>query len=137
MNVGTVRAGLETRLATIAGLRTSAYVPDSVAPPMAIVGLPTSATYDLSMGNGTDSLEIPIIIVAGKMSDRKSQSLLDEFVSGSGAKSIRAAIQGDRTLGGACASARITSAGNYGTTNIAGIDYLTVEFECIIYGGNS
>ena len=50
------------------------------------------------------------------------------FSSGTGAQSIKAAIESDRTLGGAADSVRVTSAGNIGIYGYGEADYLGIEF---------
>lgn len=127
-NLKDIRDGLETRLATIAGLRAHDTIPDQINVPCAIVGAPETIQYDHTMGRGTDRYTIPVRVYAGRASERAGQDKIDGYLAGSGANSIKAAIEADRTLGGVAHSTRVTEARGYGTYPIAGVEYLGVEF---------
>jgi len=124
-----IRSGLSTRLATISGLSVYAYVPDSIEPPTAVVGVMSSVDYDSTMSRGSDSYEIPLYLYVSRVDAELSQDSLDEFLAGSGSSSIKQAIEGDSTLGGVVSSARVVEASNYGVYTINSIDYLGVEFS--------
>ena len=50
-SLSTLRTGLATRLGTISGLRTSAFMPDNPNPPIAVV-MPSSVSYDDTFHRG-------------------------------------------------------------------------------------
>jgi hypothetical protein len=58
---------------------------------------------------------------------------LDGFLSYEGATSIRAALEGDRTLGGAVANLLVESASNISTMEGNDTTYLMVDFRVIVY----
>ena len=118
-SLSSIRSGLSTRLATISGLSVYSYVPDSIEPPTAVVGVMSSV----------DSYEIPLYLYVSRVDAELSQDSLDEFLAGSGSSSIKQAIEGDSTLGGVVSSARVVEASNYGVYTINSIDYLGVEFS--------
>ena len=128
-SLSSIRSGLSTRLATISGLSVYSYVPDSIEPPTAVVGVMSSVDYDSTMSRGSDSYEIPLYLYVSRVDAELSQDSLDEFLAGSGSKSIKQAIEGDSTLGGVVSSARVVEASNYGVYTINSIDYLGVEFN--------
>jgi hypothetical protein len=128
-SLSSIRSGLSTRLATISGLSVYAYVPDSIEPPTAVVGVMSSVDYDSTMSRGSDSYEIPLYLYVSRVDAELSQDSLDEFLAGSGSSSIKQAIEGDSTLGGVVSSARVVEASNYGVYTINSIDYLGVEFS--------
>ena len=128
-SLSSIRSGLSTRLATISGLSVYSYVPDSIEPPTAVVGVMSSVDYDSTMSRGSDSYEIPLYLYVSRVDAELSQDSLDEFLAGSGSSSIKQAIEGDVTLGGVVSSARVVEASNYGVYTINSIDYLGVEFS--------
>lgn len=128
-SLSSIRSGLSTRLATISGLSVYSFVPDSIEPPTAVVGVMSSVDYDSTMSRGSDSYEIPLYLYVSRVDAELSQDSLDEFLAGSGSSSIKQAIEGDVTLGGVVSSARVVEASNYGVYTINSIDYLGVEFS--------
>ena len=128
-SLSSIRTGLSTRLATISGLSVYSYVPDSIEPPTAVVGVMSSVDYDSTMSRGSDMYEIPLYLYVSRVDAELSQDSLDEFLAGSVSSSIKQAIEGDTTLGGVVSSARVVEASNYGVYTINSIDYLGVEFS--------
>jgi len=124
-----IRSGLGTRLETISSLLVYDYVPDSIEPPCAIVGTLSSLEYDNTFSRGSDTYTIPIQLYVSRVDAEDSQDTLDGYLAGSGSSSIKFAIEGDTTLGGAVSSARVVEASNYGVYTINSIEYLGVEFE--------
>lgn len=127
-----VRAGLGTALDTITGLRVFDYVPDSLSPPAAVVE-PLEVDYDEAMNRGLDFYRAFILVIVGRMSDRSSQDRLDAYVTGSGASSVKAALETDRTLGGACSTLQVTSARPREVV-VSGVNMIAYRFEVSIYG---
>ena len=132
MTVSAIRTGLATRLATISGLRTSAYVPDDPNPPVAIV-IPQAVTFDSTFARAMDEYEFSILVLVGRVSDRMAQSNMDAYCNPSGASSIKAAVEGDKTLGGAAFDCRVTSIRNYAQTPVGDQMYLSAEFVVQVY----
>jgi hypothetical protein len=127
-DVSALRTGLATNLATIAGLRTAATVPDQINPPIAVV-MPTSITYDLAFArNGGDDYEFSVMVIVGRVDERMAQNKLDKFCSGTGAQSIKAAIESNSTLGGQAFDCRVTSLRSYNQVSVADVTYLAAEF---------
>lgn len=130
--IAQMRAGIATNLRTIAGLRTSDTVPDNPQPPVAIVS-PSAIQYDLTFQRGLDLYNFTVMIVVGRASQRQAQRALDAFCAGTGASSVKAAIESNRTLTGLVNDLRVTSMRNYGSTLIGETTYLAVEFELVVY----
>ena len=127
-----VRAGLGTALDTITGLRVFDYVPDSLSPPAAVVE-PLEVDYDEAMRRGLDFYRAFILVIVGRMSDRSSQDRLDAYVAGSGASSVKAALEADKSLGGACSTLQVTSARPREVV-VSGVNMIAYRFEVSIYG---
>lgn len=124
--------GLETRLATISGLRVFDHVPDSWATPCAFV-IPDTVEYWNAFAGGDATHNWTATVVVGRQSDRSSQRQLLEYMSYSGTKSIRAAIEGDRTLGGVVQSLLVDRADNVRMVSQGDQSYLAVDFAVRIH----
>jgi hypothetical protein len=131
MNVSTVRDGVKTRLQTITGLRAYDVIPDKVTPPCAIVGQ-LDFTFDIDNARGLDQATLDVYVIVQRLDARSGQNKLDEYL-GSGAKSIKSAIEGDRTLGGAANTLRVTSA-EAGTYIEGEITFLSYRYRLTIWG---
>lgn len=131
MNVSTVRDGLKTRLQTISGLRVYDIIPDKVTPPSAIVGQ-LDFTFDIDNARGLDQASCDIYVIVQRLDARSGQNKLDEYLS-SGSKSIKTAIEGDRTLGGAVNTLRVTSA-EAGTYIEGEVTFLSYRYRLTIWG---
>jgi hypothetical protein len=123
-----LRTGLATRLATISGLRSSAYIPDNPQPPVAVV-MPGRIQYDTAFGRGSDEYQFTIMLIVGRVADRASQTNLDAYCTSSGSTSVKAAVEGDRTLGGKALDCRVTEMTNQGSLAIGDVTYHTAEFN--------
>jgi hypothetical protein len=127
-----VRTGLATAIDAITGLRCFDYVPDSVSPPAAVIE-PLEITYGIAMQNGLDMYQAYILVIVGRMSERSAQDRLDAYVTSSGASSIKAKVESDPTLGGACSTLQVTDA-NPRTVTVSGVEMLAYRFGVEIYG---
>lgn len=131
MNVSTVRDGIKTRLQTITGLRAYDVIPDKVTPPCAIVGQ-LDFTFDIDNARGLDQASLDVYVIVQRLDARSGQNKLDEYL-GSGSKSIKTAIEGDRTLGGAVNTLRVTSA-EAGTYIEGEVTFLSYRYRLTIWG---
>jgi hypothetical protein len=127
-----VRDGLKTRLQTISGLRAYDLIPDTVTPPAAVVGQ-LDFTFDIDNARGLDQAQVDVLVIVQRFSERSGQDLLDAYLAGSGVGSIKAAIEGDRTLGGAVNTLRVTGA-EAGTYESQGIEFLSYRYRITIWG---
>jgi hypothetical protein len=127
-----IRTGIVTNLGTISGLRTSAYVPDEPKPPIAII-FPENVSFDTAFGRGLDTYAFTIQLIVSKISDRNAQSNLDGYCNPSGASSVKAAVESDKTLGGLVQDLRVTEARDYRAATINENTYLTVTFAVTVY----
>lgn len=131
MNVSSVRDGLKTRLQTISGLRVYDVIPDKVTPPCAIVGQ-LDFTFDIDNARGLDQASLDVYVIVQRFDARSGQNKLDEYL-GSGSSSIKSAIEGDRTLGGAVNTLRVTSA-EAGTYIEGEVTFLSYRYRLTIWG---
>ena len=115
--------GLETRLATIDGLRISEVSPGQVNPPQAIVGVPAIPEYRTTMGRGSYTVACTVIVLTSSTEDRVGQRMLAEFAAPTGARSIAAAIEGDRTLGGVASECWVSNFRSLGLDEVGVLRY--------------
>lgn len=127
-----MRTALASNLSGITGLRTAATMPDQPNPPVAIV-MPQSVSYDTSMARGLDTYEFVLLVIVGRVDERTAQNLLDGYCNPTGATSIKAAIESDRTLGGQANDLRVTDMRNYSSVPVGEITYLAAEFVVTVY----
>lgn len=123
-----IRNELKNNLSNISTLSVYGYVPDSIEPPTAVIGVMEGINYDASMQRGADRYEIPIFLYVSRVDAQDSQETLDGYLASSGATSVKAQVEIDKTLNGEAQSVRVISAGNYGVYSINNINYLGVEF---------
>lgn len=105
-----IREGLKTRLAAISGdYQVSAYVLAAPSPPcIYVAGGPIQ--YDLSMGRGVDDMTFTITALVQLTTDVGAQKKLDTLAAASGAGSLKATVEGDRTLGGVVDTLHVSEA---------------------------
>ena len=127
-----VRDGLKTRLQTISGLRVFDTIPENPQPPAAIVGQ-LDMNFDIDNARGLDLATVEVYLLVQRMDVRSGQDKLDAYLAGTGAGSVKAAIEGDKTLGGACSTLRVlsTESGQYES---AGIMLLSYRYRISIWG---
>lgn len=105
--VGDVRDGLVTNLSTIDGLNVAKWIGQSIQTPMAVVGWP-SVNYDDAYGRGLDSWTVPVQVFVGLADNKSAVERLESYMDGSGATSVKAAIEASPTLAGACDDVRVS-----------------------------
>lgn len=133
LDLNAVMDAIGARLVGVTGLRVYDYTADASSPPAAIVSLPRLVEYDAVAGRGADRLVIPVTILVGRVSDRAARDQLGGYLSGTGAASIKTAIEGgDPPLGGAAHTVRVTEA-TVDVVTIQAIDYLGASFDVEVY----
>lgn len=130
IDLNAIMDALGVRLATISGLRVSDHVPETVAVPAAIVGYPEEVTYDETYGGGADSCIVPVTVLVGKVTARVSRDELAVYLARAGAKSIRAAINGN--LGGTVHDARVAKA-RIEAVSFNGVEFLGATFRVEVF----
>lgn len=132
-----VMKGIEERLATIPDLRTSAYVADQINPPQAVVAVPPIDNYRMSFGRGTFSIRPQIYVFVSAALDRVGQQALAEFANPAGSRSIAAAIEADRTLGGVVQECVVESFRPLGFEEVGQLGYYGGVFEIRVIGSGT
>ena len=104
-------------------------IPDDIYVPAAVVGMPTRVSYDFTFRNAVTRFTFPVRVIVGRTTERESQDRLDDFASADGPSSLRAAIDGDPTLGAVAHTTRVVEARDFGVYEVAGVSYIGMELE--------
>ena len=130
--VSEVSEALRTALRAIPGLRVVEYIPDSLNPPMATVGVDT-VNYHGAFGGGNPTYLFTVSVVVARASERIAQKRLDDLLSYDGTLSVRAAIEADTSLCDTVQTCQVTSGGNITSLNVNDVIYLAVDFSVEVY----
>ena len=98
MNLSVVRESMRDALGGIRGLSVSIFQTPQVLPPHAVIRL-SSGSYDRTMGRGLDELAATVIVYVSRAMDDTALEQLDQFITGTGPKSIKAAIESATGVG--------------------------------------
>lgn len=132
MNVVDVMDEIATVLeARIPGLRAPGYPVAAPVPPVAVFGWPEEITFDETYRRGSDKLTLPVLVIAGPLEARSNFLLLGEYLSGSGPKSIKRAIESGTY--GMCDSVTVARARTE-DVKVSGRDQFAAVFDVDIVG---
>lgn len=131
MAIAEIRAGLAANIATIPALRVATEIPDNPSPPIAIISL-NSVSYDLDFARGMTLYNFTVMLVVGRVAERDAQRKLDAY-AGNGARSIKTAVESDRTLGGSAFDVRLSEMSTLGAYNLGEQVYLAADFAVQVY----
>lgn len=131
--ISETRVAIAKALGAIDGLRVSATVPDNPNAPEAWVE-PNSINYDQSFGRGLDEYDYDVTVVVQRLNDvRTGQNLIDAYADPRSVKSVKRAIELDRTLGGLVQDCRVTGLTSYGQASFGDATYLAAVFAVKVY----
>jgi len=133
MDVGAVNLGIATAASEITGLNCYGVKPDSIVEP-AFYPRRTDIHYDESMGRGQDRIAGTWHLLVSRSDDEAGQAVMNSFLKGAGASSLKAAIQADRTLGGACVTLRVVKAEAHRMITVGETEYYGAEISIDVYG---
>lgn len=107
-----IRMGLRNNLwSNLGTVNMTGYLLTPPTPPCFEIDFPPdSFVYDFSSGRGGDELDIIVRGIVGLGEPDDGQVQLDSWLAGSGTTSVKAAIEDDKTLGGAVEDLRVTQA---------------------------
>jgi len=128
--ISQVRAGIRTRLLTIAAFDGKVYekMRGDITPPAAIV-LPAPGTFLVyRTSTGSDDLQLNVRVFASHAHEDTGQDVLDAFIDRTGASSVYAAIDADPTLGGIVDYAVVTGATDYGSLTVGALELFGCDF---------
>lgn len=132
IKISKVREALGKNIETISGIRVYDTIPDVVVPPCAVVGQ-LDFTFDVNNARGLDQASVDIFVIVQRISERAGQDKLDELLAGTGSKSIKTALESDRTLGGLVDTLRVISAES-GTYQTGDQTFLSYRYNLTVWG---
>ena len=137
LNIGPIRDALKANLLTVVSptgtnLRVYDTIPDVVVPPCAIVGQ-LDFIFDIDNARGLDQASVDIFVLVQRFSERTAQDKLDMLLAGTGPKSIKTALESDRSLGGLVDTLRVISADS-GTYQSGESTFLSYRYNLTIWG---
>jgi hypothetical protein len=103
-----IRAGLAANLSVLPDIQVSPYLLANPTPPVVCV-IPGETTWDYTYGRGYDQLTMRVQLFVSLNLDVASQQTLDKYQAGSGALSVKQAIEAEETLGGVADSTSVVS----------------------------
>lgn len=112
MGLEEIRRGLAASLETIPRLNQSAYLLSQPILPQAEIE-PGEIQYDLTFARGQDRYTLTIRVQVGLATNIGAQKTLDRMLAPSGVYSVKAAVEADPSLGGACEDLRVTECTGY------------------------
>jgi hypothetical protein len=127
-----MRTALATNLGTISGIRTYADIPDNPMMPAAVVGL-QSVDYNQAMARGLTEYNFVVTVIFGRVATSQAQRSMDQLIDDQGGRSIKTAIESDKTLDGNAFDVRVSEMTNIQSVTIGDITYLTADFAVIVY----
>lgn len=131
-SITSLRTAIATNLGTIAGLRTSAEMPDNPNPPIALVR-PVTVEYNQAMARGMTKYTFVVVVIVGRAAEKPAQRSLDAYCSSTGSSSIKLAVESDKTLGGNAYDCRVTEMRNYTPIQLQEGTYLAAEFSVDVF----
>ena len=132
MSIALMRKGIANNiLANVPGLRVSETIPDNPNPPQAIISLDT-VNYDQTFQRGMSQYVFIVSVLAGRVSERNAQRLLDSYID-PGSATIKTAIESDKSLNGAVFDVRVTEMTNIGAVNLGETVMLGADFRVEVY----
>jgi len=109
MDINNVRDGIVANAKTISGLNGLPFSPDDADEPLFWVGT-GDIEFDKAMNSGQDHITFDCYLAVTKASDKDAHNLVNQYLAGSGSKSLRVALRTDRQLGSSAHDIRLVSA---------------------------
>ena len=85
------------------------------------------------MQQGLTTLTFKIIVIVSRQSDRVSQRSLNDYASQNGARSIKIAVESDRSLNGNAMDCRVQGLTSVGSLELNNTEYSAIEFSVAVY----
>ena len=134
MSLETIGNGIKTRLQTISGLKVFApnELPDSINQfPCALI-LPGETHYHAMMSGDADYI-FRVLVLFTKQDAPSALGKMLDYIELTGTYSVKAAIEGDRTLNSSADDVRVDRNLGIGFTSWGGYNYLSTEFQITIW----
>lgn len=144
VTLANIRAGLAANLAGVVlsdGTvpQCSGYVLENPTAPSFDIE-PGETSFDEAFNRGLDIWTMTVRALVAHNADVAAQQKLDEMCAPSGAGSVKAAIESDRTLGGVAQTLKVTTRSGYRKIALYSrneVFYLSAEWSVEIYASGS
>jgi hypothetical protein len=113
-------------------LRVTTETTDNPTPPVAVITL-DNIDYHNAMKNGLTTYNFLVTVVVGRAAEREMQRKLDAYCQPTGAQSVKAAIESNRSLSGVIHDLIVVSANPTGNITINDQTYLAAEFTVTVF----
>ncbi len=130
--VSQVATGLKNRLATISGLRTYNYQPEQINPPIAYPVL-NSVEFHRAFGGGDVVMYWSVYVIVGRYTDNRAFNDIDDYLAYDGAKSLRAVLEGEPTLGNVARTLVVANSFAIEPQTQADAEFLTVRVDVTVH----
>lgn len=117
----------------VKGLRASPFPEDAVEPPLFAVVGPESIDY-VTMVRAVSAVTFVGMVYTSRGSTRAGWKALRSYQATSGPTSLRAALEADQTLGGACSTMQVAGWAEPGQYEVAGVAYLGARLNIQVWG---
>lgn len=137
MELAPIMDEIAERLKTIGGLRVSAQPPKTITPPAGIVSYPNTIEYDQTYGRGMTRVSgLQVWLVVGNVTDRTARDSLAAYVSDTGTKSVKLALEDEDSE--VWDDLHVESV-EFDVVSIAGTEYMAAGFtiNLVCQGGTS
>jgi hypothetical protein len=126
MSLATIRAGLATAIETV-DVNVYSFLPGSLVYPAVVVGWPETWTLGTSESN-TDDYVVPVRVGVSLAHPESADVTLMELLD-----SVKAAIEADSSLGGACDDLSADSVTNIGQNGEGDVAVLVATINVTVY----
>ena len=134
VNLANVMDEIATQLATIAGLRVTAYPDGKVSPPAAVVTMPSTYTFDETYQRGGQRMTLPVVVLVSGTVPRTARNALAAYASATGAKSIKSVLES----GTHAAFDQVTvTRVEFDAYQVGAVTYPAAIFDLDIYGSGT
>ena len=136
MSLAAIRQGLATNLEAIPETQISPYIIPPTPPTIWVATI--TLQFDLAYGSRlagmkyTDQYEVVIQALADTSDWQRGQEVLDQYMAGSGAYSVKDALEADKTLAGACDTLYVSEASGLALNTFQTSSYLPSEWTVTI-----
>lgn len=135
MDIEQVREGIVTTVLAVITTELTAlpYAVNSGQPDLFYVSR-AIPIFDATMGRATDQFTITCRILVDGVDETSAQRRLDAYLKGSGPRSLKAALQSDRTFAGSVTASRVEGFEGYGKAPLGSNEYWASELNIFVSG---
>ena len=134
MILSSIRTALQTNLKTAdSALRCYDVWPDQIHTPCVLVK-PLSSAFSQVSGDLVEvEFEVIVLAAATQQGLEIGERLLDAYLNNADTKSLRKAIESDRTLGGYAQEVYVREWRDYGSLVVSDIEYIGVKLSVTVW----